>query len=293
MRQSTINHATVSIIQCFSNWAVDSVGSSRSSALIRIGLVLIIWARFASDQIPFKHEFGWHTLFSIAFFLSTTMMLIGIFTRFATFVTGIIALSFYYYFGLVLDVEPYTHHHTYWLGVAAFLCSLTPCGRSFSLDRWLAVKKARQKNLTPPPERGNLWGLRLIVVQLTAMYFWSAFAKTNAGFLGGDRLEAIFMQYYIGSNLADWAAWSWAFVAAAWGITILEYLLAFGMPFARTRKYLLIPGLALHAGFYLLLPVRTYSVTIMLLYLAYLDADKVHRFLDEIAGRETAPIREP
>ena len=116
------------------------------------------------------------------------------------------------------------------------------------------------------------------------MYFWSAYNKSHAGFLDGDRLEALFMHYYIGSNLADWAAWAWAFAVAAWIVLILEYALALGMPFSRTRKYLVFPGLVLHAAFYVMLPIATYSATIVLLYLAYFDADKIHRVIDELGG---------
>jgi len=265
-------------------WAVGTVGSSRSSALIRIGLGFMIWARFASDQLPFRHELGWHTAFSLSFYLATAMMVAGVLTRLSTFVAGVLTFSFYYYFGLVLGVEPYTHHHTYWLGIATILCSLTPSGKSFSVDRWWAVRQARASGQPPPPEAGNLWGLRLIVIQLTMMYLWSAYDKSHAGFLGGDRLEAIFMRYYIGSNLADWATWSWAFAVVAWSVVILEYALALGMPFARTRKYLVIPGLMLHAAFYVMVPVATYSATIVLLYLAYFDADKIHRVIDDLGG---------
>lgn len=265
-------------------WAVGTVGSSRSSALIRIGLGFLIWVRFASEQLPFRHELGWHTAFSLTFLLATAMMVTGVFTRLSTFVSGVLTFSFYYYFGLVLEFEPYTHHHTYWLGIATILCSLTPCGKSFSVDRWLAVRQARARGQPLPIEAGNLWGLRLIVIQLTMMYFWSAYDKSFAGFLNGDRLEAIFMRHYIGSGLADWAAWSWAFAVAAWIVVVLEYFLALGLPFARTRKYLVIPGLLLHAAFYVMLPVSIYSATIVLLYLAYFDADKVHRVIDELGG---------
>ena len=266
----------------FFEWAVGTEGSSRSSALIRIGLGFLIWARFAADQLLFKHDFGWQTLFSLAFYLFTLLMVLGIYSQVSTFAVGILTLSFYFYFGLVADIEPYTHHHTYWLGIATLFCALTPCGKSFSFDRWHAVRSARLNNVQPPAEAGNLWGLRLIVIQLSLMYFWSAFDKSHFGFLDGDRLEAIFMNYYIGSNLDLWESWLWIFAAAAWFVVIIEYALAFGLPFEKTRRYLIVPGLLLHLAFYVMLPVLTYSATIILLYLAYLDADKVHRFIDEL-----------
>ncbi len=59
------------------------------------------------------------------------------------------------------------------------------------------------------------------------MYFWTAVDKLHPGFLEGDRLEALFMYYYIGSSLADWAAWSWVFAVAAWIVVIVEFALTF------------------------------------------------------------------
>ena len=268
----------------FAHWAVGTEGSSRSAALIRIGLVFLIWTRFAHDQLPFRHELGWQTAFSIAFYLASFAMLVGYRTRLATAVTGVLTMSFYFLHGLVLDYEPYRHHHTYWLGIAPLLLALAPCGRSFSLDRWLALRAEENGGPSAPPERGNLWGLRLIVIQLTMMYFWSAVDKCHAGFLSGERLEALFVYFYIGSDLDAWSHWLWVFPVMAWAVVLLEFALAFGMPFAAPRKYLVIPGILLHAAFYVVLPVFTYSATVILLYLAYFDADKVHRIVDRLVG---------
>jgi hypothetical protein len=41
---------------------------------------------------------------------------------------------------------------------------------------------------------------------------------------------------------------------------------------------------ATRRGCYYLLPVSTYSATMVLLYLAYLDPDAVHRFIDRLGG---------
>jgi len=63
--------------------------------------------------------------------------------------------------------------------------------------------------------------------------------------------------------------------------------LAFFLPFRRTRKFFVLPGLALHLCFYVMLPVFTYTVTVILLYLAYFDADRIHRILDELQGQSS------
>ena len=267
----------------FIAWAVGTVASSRSSALIRIGLVFIIWARFAWAARPWDSDFGWPIAFSLLFFIATVAMLIGYKARISTFVTAVLTVSFYYFFGVFLGYEPFTHHHTYWIGIATLFCALTPCDKSYSLDRWLAVRQAQKEGRQAPPEEGNVWGLRLIVVQLTMMYIWTAIDKLkNPGFVNGERLQAIFMYFY--PHYSEWMQWIWPFIAVTWVVIILELCLAFGMPFRATRRYLVIPGLLLHGLFFALLPVSTYSITIALLYLAYFDPSQVHRVIDELSG---------
>ena len=124
------------------------------------------------------------------FYFFTVAMLIGYKSKISTFVVGVLVMFIYRYFWLMLG-EVQVSSHMYLIGMAALLCALTPCDESYSLDRWLAVRRAWQSGHTPPPEQGNLWGLRLIVVQLTMMYFWSAINKIQPDFASGDRLEHI------------------------------------------------------------------------------------------------------
>ena len=273
--------ALVHLWNRFVRWGIDTRGSSRSSALIRIGLVLIIWARFAAEQQFFRHELGWRTLFSACFYVFTVAMLIGYKSRISTFIVGCFVMFIYSYFDIFLGEEAVSSH-MYWLAIAPLLCALTPCDRSYSFDRWLALRRAKQIGHIPLVEEGNLWGLRLIVVQLSMMYFWTAINKMQLDFVSGDRLEAIAIRFY--PNAIDVVAYTWAFVIMSWIVVILEFSLAFGMPFNQSRPYLVIPGLLLHGVFYPFLPVQTYSITIILLYLAYFDANKVHKIIDELSG---------
>jgi hypothetical protein len=47
-------------------------------------------------------------------------------------------------------------------------------------------------------------------------------------------------------------------------------------------------GIALHAAFYLLLPVGTFSVAVIVFYLAYLDPDEVEAFVRRMLGAAPA-----
>jgi HTTM domain len=279
---------TAAVFGRLSTWAIDSVGSSRTAALIRIGLVFLIWARFSNELILYTHLQPAGVAFSLCYFVVTTAMLFGLWSRIAAAATAAVLFTLYYYGGHVQGHEPWTHHHVYLLAISTLVLTFTPCGRSYSLDRWLSVRRAEREGREPPAERGNLWGLRLIVVQLSALYFWTAFDKTQWGFLSGARMEQYAMHFYFGSTYPTWPGFHGAMLVCAWIVVLLEYALAFGMPFRRTRRWLILPGLLLHALFYVLLPVFTYSMTMWLLYLAYLDADCVHDVIERLSGRTQA-----
>lgn len=270
----------------FAGWAVDTEGSSRSSALIRIGLAMLFWSRWAGELLLYMDQSPAGLFLAANFFVATALLFVGYHSRAAAVWTGFVGLAMYYHFGFQLGREPWTHHHTYLLAVAALLVALTPCGRSYSLDRYLAVIRAERAGLPPPAERGNLWGLRLIVVQLSVLYFFAAFDKSNHAFLSGARIEAIFLWYYAGSDYPAGLAWPATIVS--FGVVALEYCLAFGLPFRATRRYLVLPGLAFHAIIYLTLPVYTFSATMALLYLAYFDADAVDKVIARLQGAGSA-----
>ena len=281
-----------SLVRNITAWAVQTEGSSRSSALIRIGLALLLWSRFASELLLYRDMTTPGLALAIAFFVATTMLLVGWQSRLAALLAGSVGLLMYYHFGHGLGREPWTHHHVYLLSVATLLLALTPCGACYSIDRYLAVRRAELSATPPPLETGNLWGLRLIVLQLSALYFYSAFDKTGYAFLSGARLEHLVLWYYAGSDYPSFAGFKAMTILVAWMVVALEYALAFGMPFRATRRWLVLPGLAFHAVIYASLPVYTFSLTMAVLYLAYFDADAVHRLIDRISGA-ARPSGEP
>lgn len=262
-------------------WALETVGSSRSSGLLRIALALVLWARFSTDLLLYK-DLTWRGFgFTAGFFLATTLMLVGYQSRVASAVSGVIALGFV---GLNPPGRNWSHHHTYILAFATLLVALTPCDRSLSVDRWLAQRAADRRNEPWPEERGNLFGLRLIVFQLATMYFWTAIDKLKVNFMKGDRLEHYLVAFYTPAGLPKIPGLHALMAASATLTVALELWLAFGLFFARTRRISIVLGLLLHGLFFVFLPVSTYSVTMAALYLAALDADRFHAFLDRWMG---------
>ncbi len=271
------------ILQHFYNWALCYRDSTRSVGLIRIGLVLLIWARWAGELILCRDIRLSAILLNSAFFLLTGLMCVGLWTRVSSMGTAIIiSVMFAMY-------ESWKHHHTFLLVMSTLFIALTPCGLSYSLDRWLALRRALKSGLPPPPEIGNLWGLRLIAIQLSMVYFWTAYDKLNWGFLSGARMELLVYNYYAGFDYATLPGFSALCFIVAITTVILEFLLAFGLYIPKFRKYLMLAGIVLHVLFYVLLPIRTFTLTMILLYLAFIPAASVHHFINNMhEGYETA-----
>jgi hypothetical protein len=276
--------ALTSWLPALRDWALHTEASTRSLALLRMGLAITMWTRWASELLLYKHIASGHWPMCLLFFAATTLVLVGLWTRLSTVLMAVAALYLVYYIGHYEGHRQYMHHHTTLLAWSCVWLALTPCGKSYSVDRWLEVGRAERRGLPPPPEVGNLWGMRVMALQVSSVYLWSAVAKCTVGFLSGARLAHHTMEVYSGSSVIHEGLLAVLFGAVAWTTLLLEFGLAFGLHFARARRWLVLPGLALHAGFYVLLNVSTFSITMMVLYLAFFDPDAVHQLLDRMQG---------
>lgn len=264
----------------FIDWAANSEGSSRPAALIRIGLVLLIWARWAHDVALYNQPHPLKPVLAAALVISTGFMFVGLWTRFAVPAVAVVTGAMYGYGVLTPETSGWRAHHTYLLVIAVVYCALAHCGRSYSVDRWLEVRRSRRLGVVPPQELGNLLGMHLITLQLSAIYFFGAVDKTHWGFFNGSRVEAMLMTYYSGSVYPSWPGFHELCVLLGVFTVVLEYALAVGLFFPRARRILMPLGVLFHVGLYFTLPVTTFSMTMILLYLAYFDPDDAHRIVE-------------
>ncbi|MGH7801724.1 MAG: HTTM domain-containing protein [Thermodesulfobacteriota bacterium] len=289
-KYSSILAKSKAVYQTLTRGFMDNIilweGSTRPIALIRIGIVFLLWARFASELLPFSKPTLFLVITGLSFFLSTLLMLLGFWTQFATAWTGANLVWLYLVAGPILIVGTgFKHHHTYLLVAITCLLALTPCGRSYSLDRVLALWKAKKQNLPLPLEIGPLWATLLIGLQVSMVYFWGAFDKTNWGFLSGSRMEHLYILYYSGSSdYPRFPGFSFLMFVLATATVVLEYVLAIFLWIERFQKWLIPLAIGFQLVIYYTLPVSTFSLTMCLLFLIYIDPDKAHRFIDELQG---------
>jgi vitamin K-dependent gamma-carboxylase-like protein len=277
----------------FLRWGADAQGSTRPLGLMRIAIATIVFVRFANEVSLYQGDSLSFVLLGLAFFGLTSMMLVGFKAQAACTGVAITLMTMHFYMGKVHGYPGWSSHHIYILVVSVSLLALSPCGRSFSWDRYRALAQAQDAR-DIPPEHGDLWPQRLIALQLAALYFWAAVDKTNWSFLSGQRLEEAFIWSFTGRALEPLISLGAILAVLSILVVVVEYFLAFAIFVRRWQAFVLPLGLALHAAFYVLLPVNTYSATVMVLYLALLDPDAVHRFLDRMIqnhGQSHSPHR--
>jgi hypothetical protein len=266
------------------NGSLDRVlereASTRAAALLRVGLALIVFSRFGSAMMLGPRVGLAQAGVLALFWVATLAMLLGFHAQLAAGGTAIALIAA----GPIVKAHGWSHHHVYLLISATALIAFTPCGRSYSLDRWRALGRAEARGLPRPAERGRLGAQTLIAVQLSAVYFWGAFDKLTPGWLRGDKLESQLLFYVFDSDPPDVPGWRALMLLLAVATMLLELALAVGLWIPRARRWLIPAGIALHVSIYVALPVTVFSALSLLLYLAYLDPDEVHRAIDRLSG---------
>jgi hypothetical protein len=262
------------------HWGTEFEGSTRAVGLLRIILAVLIWVRWGSEVALFSADTHAHVVLALVFFPLTLMMFAGIYSRVTVPLVALMLFVMVFAFGK----ESWTHHHPYLLFASTMLLALTPCGRSYSVDRVIAVQRAERSGQSAPAEWGPLWGQRLMGLQASALYFWTAVDKTNWAFLSGERLEQAMTWVHAGGPLADMILNPTLLMLAAIAVLIVEYGLAVAIQIPRLQVIALPIGAALHLAFYVFLPVGTFSANMIALYLALIPPQRVHDFMDQLHG---------
>jgi hypothetical protein len=166
--------------------------------------------------------------------------------------------------------------------------SIACSGRSLSIDRALEVRRARAQGREPPPEQVPHLALDLIALALASIYFWAAFDKTDGAWLRGERMEMYYIKWYGSSDSLVYTPWLHAIaVVTAWATTALEFALAFGLLFRRTRPWVFLGGYMLHIGIGLTLAVTYFSFQSMIMLFACVPPQWVHQAFGMVFGESS------
>lgn len=263
-----------------SEWALRDA-STRPIALLRLLTVCLVWAKWGKvGAIYAVYPDPEGLAMAVLFFGSSVSMLLGFQTRLSTLLLALVLGYGYHILGVEEgDRGPWVHHHTTLLKTLVWLLVLTPCGRSLSVDRLLELRRADKCGKPARDEVAPIWGQRLVALQLFAMYAWAALAKLSPPFLSGRRMEAYITEFYWGADVPN-AAWFHAVAALlGTGTVLLEAFLAGAMLFPKMQRFFLPLGALLHLSFYMLLPVSTFSATVVAMYIAVIPPERIEELL--------------
>jgi hypothetical protein len=265
--------------------ALEREASTRSAALLRIALAVLILTRFGNAMMLSHKLDGIGVSLLTLFWLCACAMLLGFRAQLATALMALTLIASAGYMWRVLGLNAWSpHHHGYLMIAATGCCAFTPNGRSYSVDRYLAVRSSERRGTAPPPERGRVGALYLAALQLSAVYFWGAVDKTSIGWLEGAKLESQLLFYVFDSDPPAFAGWNALMLVSAIGTVAFEYALAIGLWIAAARRWLIPLGIVFHIVIYVTFPVTVFSALSCLLYLTYFDPDDVHAVIDRLSG---------
>jgi hypothetical protein len=262
-------------------------GSTRAVALMRIGLAALAWSEYA-------HSFRGHVdlnttriVIGLLFYVFSTLMFLGVLSRLSTFCTGLTLFISYYELGYHGYRSEFLHYHTYAMNTLIIVLALTPCGRSYSLDRWRSLRNAVGHGAPPAAECGPLWAVPLLSLQVSMVYLGGAYDKANALFLSGGRLQQIYSLYFGSHEGVSIPYFFELMTIMAWATVCLELALAVGLFVPRLQSVLIPAGIAFHALIYWSMPVSTFSLMMVLVYLSFIPEQSVDGFLRIMDGSRT------
>lgn len=271
-------------------WGPDARGSTRTLGLLRMIFAALAWSVWA-EPYRLHEQGGWlHAGMGLLFFAASSLMFVGLWSRVATALTACAVLYFFYMRGVLPGVPRFMSHNHNLLATGIALLALSPCGRSLSLDRVRALRRAERDGTPPPDESGPLWVQRLLCIQLTAVYLWATQMRLDPGFLSGERMQHMWLYFYSGADLPEHALFAPLCQVAALTTVILEPVLAIGLYFRKPRPWLMAAGVLFHGALYWMLAVGAFSLITLAFYLCFFPPDAMHRFLGRFtSGADAAP----
>jgi hypothetical protein len=165
--------------------------------------------------------------------------------------------------------------------ILCFYLMLSPCGAAYSLDE----RRETRRRGTPAERLIVSWAVRLLQIQLCAIYFQSCVVKcTGPTWMNGTATHyVLFNREFDQFDLSWLGAYPLVVNFLTHGALLIEFALAFWLWFRPTRRWAILGGILLHAGIRPVLNIPGFGEVMCATYLTFLDADEVEallRFLD-------------
>ena len=245
------------------------------SSLLRIGLVPLLWASIAGPMRPVHHLDSPFGLFvSALFYVASPLALFGVQSQISVALCGACTLWAWRH-GLCGDLAaPFAPDRdaAALLGNAALCLALSPCGASFSFDRW----RANRAHAPPPGAEREDLGRPLLRLQLTVYLVLRALDRSSLHFLSGQALRDLADTLHLDGPVPGGLATLLDGGLAA-PLSLVAFALGWVAPVAlwlpTTRPVALVALCATSLALYPLLPLGTEPLALCLLASVFLPAE--------------------
>jgi hypothetical protein len=251
------------------------------------------------------------------FLVFMVMFALGLFTRVSSVVTWLAALCYIHRgYEVLFGMDTM-------MNICLIYLMIGPSGATFSLDRWLAKRRAQRVLsgeikgdraaaqavlLGPAPSVAATFATRLLQIHFCFIYFASGASKLKGGsWWGGTAIWYTIANPEFSPVVFSPYRWGLTFLAehrplweiAMSGGVIFTLLLEIGFPFLvwfpRLRPYMLVGAILLHTGIATFMGLTVFSIFMMVLLMSYIPPAVVRRWADS-GGRlfewPRAPARE-
>jgi len=239
-------------------------------------------------ELPGPVAVGLYTILALLMVSSS----IGWCTRFSL----LTATGLYYYFTMLdclSTISKYTVISTHLL----LLLGISHCGDIWSVDAWLARRRAERDGAPPPDPRSAIWAQRLVQILFGMIYFGAAVTKLHTPtFFAGDQVVYWMMTYINNEHpLGDYLSQYPLIVSLSCFITFLwELVFIFTVFHRKIRWYMLAIGTFFHVMTVFTLGLIIFPIVIVASYLVFLDEGDVAAILSwrpfrKLSGRFSLP----
>jgi len=179
-------------------------------------------------------------------------------------------------------------------GIFTFYLAVSPSGRAFSVDHWLARRRKGGQPPVPEPSMAANFTLRLFQVHMCIIYFFAGISKLQGpAWWNGLAMWLAFGNLEYQSADMTWLAWH------PWAINFLTHFtalweLSFGVLVwvPLLRPLVLAAAVALHLGIGACLGLWTFSLVMLIGCASFLPTDAVGRAVATLTSwPERAPAR--
>jgi hypothetical protein len=220
------------------------------------------WSILSFDFVPLSEPAM--TCFFLALMLAAVMLSLGCFTRIVSFAVflGVYSLN---------NRNPYNvNAGDLLLRIDSLILVFSSSGTAFSIDRWIRIRRGREKR---EPTLTAAWPLRILQLQLTYVYLSTVFLKcSGANWLDGTALYYALRYLELQRFSFRYLFYTlWQIKLMTWGVMAGEFLMGTLVWVPRLRYPILAVGFLLHMGINLTMqfPVFQYVMLVNLILFIY------------------------